>query len=668
MEPSSLSSIALVVLSATVSAELEGLVVEPVVVTGSRVETILSDSPVAVEVIGRQEIEESGAENLAELLEDSAGIQVVQQIGRGGIQIQGLDPQYTLILVDGQRAAGRVNGTLDLNRFPVERIERVEIVKGASSALYGADALGGVVNIITRRSKKPLQAEAHAVYGSFNMVDASATVGSSGERYNVRVSGGYHRADPFQIQSANRPPGDPSTSGPGFDEGNGDVRLEYDVSEDHRLILRGDYLYRNATSVAATPLPQRDGTVRYQTFDQTNRTENYSVALTQDLKLRTSEPARVQLTAYFNGWNEQFLQDVVGVPGDQTVVVEEQLGQLTAQYDELMAETHMVTAGTELLFERLEANDRVCRPLAPGGCLPGSNSFGQSSNDALRVRWSGFLQDEWELLPEPRLVVVPGIRVDVDSQFGTYPTPKLTVRMDPIEALVLRATYGFGFRAPSFRELYVSFTNPAANYNVGGNADLQAETSRNLNLGVELRPWKQVQLQANFFRNDLTNLIDFVAVRPPTEGALGLFQYDNIGEATTQGLESLLTVTPWAPLTLTLGYMFLDARNDTLDQPLVGRAKHRVDYKLRFEERWWTDTVLYARGQWLGPRPFPSGGEAPEDIPEGPAYTMFDLRLVKHVGEVMELFVGVDNLLEAQDAQFLLIRPRTFYGGVTGRL
>lgn len=125
-----------------------------IVVTGSRGERKLKDSTVATEVISRKKIEASGARNAAEVLETQLGIDVVPFFGGSRVRMLGLDSQYVLILIDGERIAGRLNNAVDLSRFKVQNLERIEIVKGASSALYGADAIGGVINLITREADK----------------------------------------------------------------------------------------------------------------------------------------------------------------------------------------------------------------------------------------------------------------------------------------------------------------------------------------------------------------------------------------------------------------------------------------------------------------------------------------------------------------------------------
>ena len=124
---------------------------EPVVITGTRTEHRVSDSPVDVQLITDTDIRRSGARDVAELLEREGGVYVSRQAGRGTrIEMQGLASEHVLILINGQRVIGRINGAIDLTRLRVAQIQRIEIVKGPSSALYGSDALGGVINIITR--------------------------------------------------------------------------------------------------------------------------------------------------------------------------------------------------------------------------------------------------------------------------------------------------------------------------------------------------------------------------------------------------------------------------------------------------------------------------------------------------------------------------------------
>jgi outer membrane receptor protein involved in Fe transport len=143
-----------------------------VVVTGSKMEEKLSDAVTQVEVITRAQIEDTPAENAADLLEEQHGIQVNRSFSGAGVRIQGFDNKHVLILIDGERQVGRIDGVIDLTRIPADLIEQIEIVKGPSSSLYGSDAMGGVINIITRRerSKEPRFA-LRGSYGSRSALD-----------------------------------------------------------------------------------------------------------------------------------------------------------------------------------------------------------------------------------------------------------------------------------------------------------------------------------------------------------------------------------------------------------------------------------------------------------------------------------------------------------------
>ncbi|EMY24562.1 TonB-dependent receptor plug domain protein [Leptospira interrogans serovar Australis str. 200703203] len=170
-------------------------------VTGSRGERRLKDSTVATEVISRKKIEASGARNAAEVLETQLGIDVVPFFGGSRVRMLGLDSQYVLILIDGERISGRLNNAVDLSRFKVQNIERIEIVKGASSALYGADAIGGVINLITREADKKLSYEMRTTYGNgsrknFNTegeFNTTANMGFRNEYVSGAVSAGYNK-------------------------------------------------------------------------------------------------------------------------------------------------------------------------------------------------------------------------------------------------------------------------------------------------------------------------------------------------------------------------------------------------------------------------------------------------------------------------------------------
>jgi outer membrane receptor for ferrienterochelin and colicins len=612
-----------------------------VVVTGSRIETAADDSPVRVEVIGREQIEQSGARDLGELLEEQPGL-IINRTFRGDeIQMQGLDPEYVLVLVNGDRMPGRIGGAIDLGRYSTEDIERIEIVRGASSAMYGSDAIGGVINIIMRRNREPFEADASAMAGGGNgaVADATARVSGRIDDVSLRVSGGFHYADPVRqaLGTALPEAAQPTTSSARLQWSLGGG-FTWQVDRALRLDLQAEYLQRALSGV--------DRNAASAIFDRTQLVEQFQS--TTSFQWNLTGGGRISIRGNYSRFREQYLYDQRGSSAlDDVQDNREDLGQLTFQYDQPISD-HLLTVGFEETFQALNSA-RLTRA--------GS-----------RFRFAPFIQDTWFLLDQRDLllVVVPGVRLDVDSQFGTQVSPKLTVRFDPIpRTIILRASYGSGFRAPSFQELLLRFENPSAGYIVHGNPNLGAEVARSLQVGAEWRPIAEFQISANYFRNDIDGLIATVTVEDSHAGTV--LSYANISSGYTQGLESSLTARPIRELRLTASYTFTDTWDEDSQRVIEGRAPHRITMAATFDHAEW-ELGGTARCAVTSERPFfsDSDGDGIEEATFAPWVAQIDVRIWKRFTRHFELSVGIDNITDAGDS-FLALRPRTFYGGVRGR-
>jgi len=278
-----------------------------------------------------------------------------------------------------------------------------------------------------------------------------------------------------------------------------------------------------------------------------------------------------------------------------------------------------------------------------------------------------FAQDEW--LVFERLSVVPGFRIDFDSQFGVFPTPKLALRFDMTENIIFRASYGLGFRSPSFRDLYLRFENPAAGYFVEGNPDLRPETSRGLTVGAEVKLLSRVRLVVEFYRNDISNLIAFLPGEVVSEGELQRFTNDNVEEARTQGIETSVEIEVMSWLQASTSYTYLDSQDLQENRPLDGRAEHRVTFRLLADYRPW-GLSAWVRGTYVGARPFfvPDDSQPPEIVREDASpYTTIDARIAQQIAGRFKVFFGADNLLNAGDPRFLAIPPFGIYAGLDAR-
>jgi outer membrane receptor for ferrienterochelin and colicins len=603
-----------------------------VVSTGTKTERDAATTPVATEVVTREEIVGSGAQNVAEALEESgASIQTSTSFNGTSLRLRGLDPAQVLIVIDGQRVTGRIDGAIDLRRLTIENVERIEIVKGAGSVLYGSDAIGGVVNIVTRRPEPGVQAEGHLSYGSRTTLDASGRVAGGGRHWGLAAFGGYHRTADWDADSS-----DSSTTGDALQQWNVGGNARVDTRSRLRLNLGADYLSRDARGVSETA----GGAV----LDRRNLTGTSNA--TAQLEWLAPD-SRLAVTLHHNHFHDQFRQDQRGDDAlDQYQPTHDHIGQFGVQLDQI-AGRHVVTTGLDAQLEWLT----TARVIDERG-----------GNEVERQRVALFVQDEWTPSQSPRVSLLPSLRVDVDSRFGTYPTGRLALLVQAPETVTLRVGYGHGYRAPSFREMYLAFTNAGVGYRVAGNTNLRPEQAWTLDLGATWTPREFLQLSAGVFDNRLRDLITTDRITLADADGLELFGYVNIGSAYTRGLEASASGEFLRHFTLTGSYTLLDARDQLTGARLPGRSTHQGTLSFEFHQRRW-GTRLFMRAAAWSRRPYSDGDARVFAEP----YASLDVRLSQSLLRYLTAFIGAENLLDAGDASLTPLPPRSFYGGLTVR-
>lgn len=607
--------------------------IEEIVVTGTRTGRRLGEEPVAVEVVDREAIEASGAQDVATLLDQHPGVDVARDALGASVRLRGADADQVLILVDGQRIVGRTGGVLDLSRIPVDDIERIEIVKGPASALYGSDAVGGVIQIVTRRAATT-EGSLAARGGWPVAADGSASLSAAGRWGGVRVTGGLHGSSAFDLE-----PRTVATSGDAERQGDLAVRLDPEAGANLEVPVSLSFALTDASGV-----DEDAGEAADAVFDRRTATED--VVATVRPTLVTGKASKLSTHLGASWFRDQYLLDQRGSDAlDTYEVTQEALGQVSVQLDAVVWERMVATVGVDGIGEWISS------PRLQDGT-------GQ------RLRGAVFVQDEWRVTDRPRLALVPGARLDLDTWFGLHPTPKLAARLDASETLTFRSSVGTGYRAPSFRELLLRFENASAGYVVLGNPDLEPERSLGADAAVEWEPTEVFGASLSGWWTEFSELIDIVEVE-----ALSEYAYVNVERARTRGVEAAVEVRPWRPVEVQGSYTFTDARDLGLDRPLSGRATHRGTVGLSTEVAP-TGTVLAASAAIVGPRPFYAsdqigsfaGGADRPVISE--AHALADVRVEQRLAEPLSLVVGVDNVLDAGQADYLRVAPRFLYAGV----
>ncbi|WCL49119.1 TonB-dependent receptor plug domain-containing protein [Leptospira sp. GIMC2001] len=730
-----------------------------ITVTGTRRKKLLKDSIVKTEVITRKDIESMGARTVADTLGNVPGIEVrPAEAGQRGesVRLQGLSAQNVLILIDGQRVTGRFNGSIDLTRFKVEDIERIEIVKGASSSLYGSDAIAGVINIIMREATEDYQADFRSLYGTGRKLfygsggefRNSGSVGIREDFYSTQFTAGWHRGNGYDLtpdaspgsknnrfqsqkdgydptpenmsdlnklillrtNTRYQPPLENTTSNK-FQDLNVSNRSVFHLTDNTDLLLNGVYRYLDQEGVDSSE-PRR-------VFDRRNQTHDFMGAV--GLESAINEKTHLSLNTNYSRFEDRFTLDQRN--SDELNKNEGLLNnvyEFRSRLDLSQIENHTFSLGAEALAENIRS------PRIEADCLKNFPNFcpntlfdlppAEDSGSAARQRNAVFIQDEWKVSDKKNFSVIPGIRYENDSQFGNQTMPKLSARWDATKEYIFRASAGLGYRAPNFVELYYDFQNPGVGYRVTGNPDLKPEISRSYNLGGEWEPNKKFWFSWNLFYNNIDNLIG-TRLQPNRDTAgLQIYQTTNFEKVETNGIETSLNYKLSNRFTASLGYTFTNSRNRLTNLPIESVVRNRINGSIRYynennkfgfsifmiafgkqpiyceldglhckPEVGSVNSQIYAAisnpeelNQWRSNIPLPlqkyctanNIGFCNDEPVYGHrmvnSFTNINLRVFKKIGNHLELFAGIDNLLEEYDLIYNPQRPRFFYFGVSG--
>lgn len=522
-----------------------------VVVTGTRTQRKLSTLPLPTTVITSETILKTGFTRLSEILNEQTGIILIpDESGFEGIQMQGLDAAYTMILIDGVPLVGRTSGVLDLSRIAVGNIDRIEIVKGASSALYGSEAMGGVINVITKKPKNDMLSGAVSYrYARFNTNDANVNLLWKKNRFSANVFANFNSSEGYDLDKTT-----PLKNIEKYYNTTIQPKLYYDFSEYLKLTLSNRFYKQKMDNAAIVASENYQGEAKENEWNSQLKLEH---------KWNSKFYAEYELYAT-NYKNDSFLNDENNVLYDkayynQWLFRPEVRTTLSIGNDKL-------TSGIGLNYETL---DRTY--------FENNVRF---NSQYVFAQYDCNLTEKWNILA--------GFRYDNHSVYASQFSPKLAVNYKFNDYFSLKSSVGYGYKAPDFRQLYFDFTNPSVGYSVLGynvaeerlnqlenegqilfrtpgisfENPLKAESAVNFNFGTFYKKNK-FRLEINAFYNSITNLIDTRAVAQKTNGQ-NVFSYFNISEIFTYGLEYNSTYNFTKDFAVSLGYQYLTAKDKSV--------------------------------------------------------------------------------------------------------
>lgn len=570
------------------------IIIDNVVVTASGRAQSIDSVQTSVQVVDRDDIDRYGGHSAAEVLQQAIGVQTKRS---GAVTIRGFKSNQSLVLVDGQRRTGSY-GTNDLRQINMTDVERIEIVRGPMSSLYGADALGGVVNVIKKHPGVGAPVRLQSTVGTAK--EGRETI-HSGATFNFNSGQVGHALSLEQKYRNSMREHDTREERIGTSEAySAGYRGHWQANADASVQWSVEYYDHDSNRAAINP---RANPSDYTAFDDERR-NYYSLDY-----------------AHLLGAGELRLHGSYGratgeanrsYPNPVEVTLHEQY-QTSAVYQWLFNSRHNLHTGAGYIRDEL--------------------ALTINSQDSVRDNYFVLAQDEWDISDNWMLVF--GARHDrVDDAYHVT-TPRLSLGWNG-GAAKARLGYGEGFRAPTLIEQYSRFNR--GNSVIQGNPNLQPEKSQSwelmLGYGVE-----RFDLEATGYYSDVDDLIDTQRIEgsEPTT-----FEYSNVQKARIMGVELNANVVVAENLTLNLGYDWLDAEDATTNVRLEERTKHTYRAQLNYQHNDWTVTLRgrYMQGYY---------GKSSECLFNCVAYdsnfNIADVNVQYRVSEKVELVAGVDNFM-----------------------
>ncbi|CAM1335062.1 TonB-dependent receptor plug domain-containing protein [Tenacibaculum aestuariivivum] len=516
---------------------------EEVIVTATRTKRQLSSIPMPVTLISKEQIVKSGAIRLKDILLEQTGIALVSDFGGSeGVQLQGVAADYTLILIDGVPVVGRTSGNIDLNRLTVNNIKQIEIVKGPSSSLYGSEAIGGVINIITTQPKNEKLKGTVGYYakgGATNELDINTNIYMKRKGFGLVSGVNLNSSNGFDLS----PEAAPKTT-EAYQNFTGDLKLSYNFSDQLKMAVTNRFYQQNQNQHKSK-----------QTDWNVNATINHKI----------TNKWRLDYNFYNTKYKAETVFNNIATLYKQTLLRSE------------IKSTNKFYKGTLILgvganFDALERTEFKGIKKYDTPYVFGQFDFNQTHN----------------------LNIIIGARFENSNQYKSAFTPKISSSYKINKWLTTKASVGYGFKAPDFRQLYFNFRNSASGYVVLGTQslhdlygnlpeiksiekELKPESSIGYNFGFELKPLPSLKLNINLFRNDIKDLIDTYDTQL-NASALGLpsgtqtFSYKNTNKVYTQGIELDANYKMTSNFNILGGYQFLDT-GDKSQEDLIKSNK-----------------------------------------------------------------------------------------------
>lgn len=655
-----------------VTAQAEELPVysfDEVVVTATRTENDVKKVPASTQVITQEDIKRGGATSVRNALSMYANIFQKSKVRGGGhdIIIRGMETKHSLVMVNGRRISNEADASglgnaMALDRININDVEKIEIVRGPSSALYGSEAMGGVLNIITKPSKEQtlLTGLEHTSEDTSHWWHADT--GRIGN-FSMTLDARFNKINRSMPDTATE--SDPYGTAQTYN-----ASLNYYVNDHSYVNAYMDYYSQHLKTDMGTPvmkpitLTTSSGKMSLSgqamlegTGSKAFKQKNYGISWNGK-----TDKNDWQIQAYMSkfNWSTTSNTKVLGsIPPAGMEGMFNYLLQKKNTYDfnhdehNMWAiegrdslrvnDHHRVTFGAEYVKDKVAGTGLGKN--GDGVHNITENGTTKSSSEKTLSSYAAYLQDEIEY---GKWFIVPAIRYDHHSAYGSHTSPKIGVTYNATDHFRIKANYGDGFKAPSVSQLYYDLAmqmGPGNWVHLTGNPNLKPEKSKSWDLGVEAEFGKGYG-SLTYFDNDVDNLIASIPKGKDSKG-YNLYRYENVNKARIKGLENTLGYRFNDTLEFKVTSTLLDAKDTSAGKDLTQRARLSQIYQLIYDDHKDTgwSAVLWNQLDYK----FVTGKawESGESVKK--SYSLTNFSLTRKVNKDTRVYGSVQNIFDKKD-------------------
>ena len=648
-----------------ITAQAEELPVysfDEVVVTATRTENDVKKVPASTQVITQEDIKRGGATSVRNALSMYANIFQKSKVRGGGhdIIIRGMETKHSLVMVNGRRISNEADASglgnaMSLDRININDVEKIEIVRGPSSALYGSEAMGGVLNIITKPSKEQtlLTGLEHTSEDTSHWWHADT--GRIGN-FSMTLDARFNKINRSMLDTATE--SDPYGTAQTYNASlNYYVNAYMDYYSQHLKTDTGTPTMKPITLTTSRGMSLSGQAMLEGTGSKAYKQKNYGISWNGK-----TDKNDWQIQAYMSKFNWSTTSNTkvlgsippAGMEGMFNFLLqkkntydfnhdEHNMWAIEGRDSLRVNDHHRVTFGAEYVKDKV------------AGTGLGSNGDGvhsitengktKSSSEKTLSSYAAYLQDEIEY---GKWFIVPAIRYDHHSAYGSHTSPKIGVTYNATDHFRIKANYGDGFKAPSVSQLYYDLDMEMGRGNwvhLTGNPNLKPEKSKSWDLGVEAEFGKGYG-SLTYFDNDVDNLITSIPKGKDSNGH-NLHRYENVNKARIKGLENTLGYRFNDTLEFKVTSTLLDAKDTSAGKDLTQRAKLSQIYQLIYDDHKDTgwSAVLWNQLDYK----FVTGKawESGESVKK--SYSLTNFSLTRKVNKDTRVYGSVQNIFDKKD-------------------